>query len=140
MPDLTHDDCRRATTFATMLSLDEHGDPLPPVRIRVDLSWGPLAPHEVRFWFRLHRDYPACWDIGRELLTQGLNGHAGLGDVSLLPDLRDRRRVELVIQRGEHRAAFRLRREFLADFLASLPEPGCDIADEIEEWLEVWSS
>jgi hypothetical protein len=56
--------------------------------------------------------------MSRELLAAGLDGPAGLGDVSLLPALDDPNRLELIVSNGTgHNACFRIPRAPLAAFL-----------------------
>jgi hypothetical protein len=111
-------------------------DPQQPAyrpRVKTELSWSPRCPHRVTVTF--HHWRRVRWCFARDLFTAGLDGPAGRGDVAVMPDFRDRRRVELVLDAPTGRVGFRVLRTVLAKFLAAtqLPEP-------VEGWpgLDAW--
>ncbi len=124
----------RRVSFA-FLKKRRSGDDRYP-RVSTELFWSPRCPDEVRLTFQTRRS-PVVWVVARELLAAGLDGPAGVGDLSLLPDLRDCRRLLLVLDTPNGRAVLRVRRDVLAGFLAELPESpsGSGLADEVEAWL-----
>lgn len=78
----------------------------------------PLAPFEVVVWFGTE-DAGAEWTLSRELLVEGLDGPAGVGDVRLWPS---RTRVLLELsgindRGGVEQVAYRLSRASLRAFL-----------------------
>lgn len=47
------------------------------------LRYEPADPYVVRAAFFVHSDEPVEWILGRDLLTDGLNGCAGHGDIRI---------------------------------------------------------
>ena len=90
------------------------------VRFNVALHWHPDRPLDV-YLLVGHTGRRQVWTVGRDLLIAGLDAPAGVGDVSIMPDLRSHdRRVELVLrgQRGiGHNAALSLPVDPLSRFL-----------------------
>ena len=82
--------------------------------IRVALSWSRSNPLEV--WLEFP-DAGVYWVVARELLAQGLAGPAGLGDVTLLPDLHDPRWLELILSSPDGVVGLRLPAAELTEFL-----------------------
>ncbi|MFC5992907.1 SsgA family sporulation/cell division regulator [Pseudonocardia hispaniensis] len=89
----------------------------PPVQ--VILTWRPTRPHEVTL--TAPGAAPgAAWVFARDLLAAGLDAPAGLGDVSVLPDLAaEEERVELVLSSPSGRMALPLPVAVLRSFLAA---------------------
>jgi sporulation and cell division protein SsgA len=84
--------------------------------IKTILSWSADDPYAITISLttkRLARD----WLVSRDLLLAALNGPVGLGDVSVFPDIRDDRRLELVISSPDGKAGFRMSRRSLTTFL-----------------------
>lgn len=110
---------------------------------RVDLDPGtlipstwvfdPLMPFEVVAWFGTE-DEGVEWTFSREMLVEGLDGPAGVGDVRLRPS---RTRVLLQLSGindhgGEERATFGMSRASLRAFLGvtfALVPAGCEDVD-----------
>jgi len=79
------------------------------VRARQIVPW----PTDCEFSLRYHRDDPLVvrlvaagyehlpWEIGRDLLADGLVGHAGYGDVRLWPESSPRGELLLVVLAGD---------------------------------------
>lgn len=82
--------------------------------IRVALRWSRQRPLEV--WLEFP-DAGVHWVVARELLASGLAGPAGLGDVMLLPDLRDPAWLELILSSPDGVVGLRLPAAELTDFL-----------------------
>lgn len=103
-----------------------------PVGVSVTLEWTSNDPFAVT----LHFPGPTTWTTSRDVLAAGCDGAAGLGDVTVLPDLDDEQWLELVISSPNGRAGFRLPRSVLATFLAStweLMPAGAEVMPD--EWL-----
>src|ERR671919_696784 len=58
-----------------------------PIRVRGLLRWTSTDPHTVALVFHPGAGTEVTWLVGRDLLAAGVAGPAGLGDVSILPDL-----------------------------------------------------
>jgi hypothetical protein len=74
---------------------------------RLSLRWISTDPHTVALVFRPGTAAEITWLIGRDLLAAGVHGPAGLGDVSILPDLRSGAHRELVLSSPSGRRGFR---------------------------------
>lgn len=93
----------------------------------------PLAPFEVVTWFGTE-DAGAEWTFSRELLVEGLDGPAGVGDVRLWPS-----RTQVLLELsgvndrgGPQQVAYRLSRASLRAFLGvtfTLVPAGCEDVD-----------
>jgi hypothetical protein len=88
-----------------------------PIRVRGLLRWTSTDPHTVALVFRPGTRAEVTWLIGRDLLDAGVHGPAGLGDVSVLPDLRSGVHRELVLSSPTGRRAFRFPVAPLVSFL-----------------------
>lgn len=88
-------------------------------RVPIVLTWAPRNPLVVTLSFPNAYGGPVCWHVGRELLAAGLLGPAGLGDVTLLPDLVSAARLELILSSPTGRIGFRVPRATLVAFLKS---------------------
>jgi hypothetical protein len=78
------------------------------IPVRGVLRWISTDPHTVAVVFRPGGTTEVTWLIGRALLAAGVHGPAGLGDVSVLPDLRSGAHRELVLSSPSGRRGFRL--------------------------------
>ncbi|GEL19318.1 SsgA family sporulation/cell division regulator [Pseudonocardia asaccharolytica] len=85
----------------------------PPMQ--VILTWRPTRPHEITL-----AAGRTSWVFARDLLAAGLDAPAGLGDVSILPDLAaEEERVELVLSAPSGRMALPLPVDALRTLLAA---------------------
>jgi hypothetical protein len=95
------------------------------------LTWSRADPLTVRMRFP---EAGVQWMVARELLALGLLGPAGLGDVTLLPDLDDPGHLELILSSPDGSVCLQLRRCELVGFLSAIwrlipggePEPAPD--------------
>jgi hypothetical protein len=85
--------------------------------VRGLLRWSSTDPHTVAVVFRPGTRGEVVWLVGRDLLAAGVHGPAGLGDVSVLPDLRSTAHRELVLSSPQGRRAFRMPVAALVAFL-----------------------
>ncbi|NBM15528.1 SsgA family sporulation/cell division regulator [Streptomyces sp. GC420] len=98
-------------------------------RIPVDLRYETNDPYAVRLTFHLPGDAPVGWAFGRDLLSGGLIGPCGDGDVHIAPADPEEAlgEVLLKLQVGGERALFRAGTAPLLAFLdrtAKLVPPG----------------
>jgi sporulation and cell division protein SsgA len=78
----------------------------PPLRLRMRLQYESTDPYVVRAAFSVaDGDEAVEWNLGRELLAEGLTGPAGEGDVRMWPARRRGRQVLYLILRSRERAA-----------------------------------
>jgi hypothetical protein len=77
------------------------------IPVRGLLRWISTDPHTVALVFRPGGATEITWLIGRDLLAAGVHGPAGLGDVSILPDLHSGAHRELVLSSPSGRRGFR---------------------------------
>lgn len=68
-----------------------------PIRVRGLWRWISTDPHTVAMAFHPGTRAEVTWLVGRDLLAAGVRGPVGLGDVSVLPDLRSGAHRELVL-------------------------------------------
>src|SRR5690606_20149188 len=87
------------------------------IPVRGLLRWISTDPHTVGLVFRPGTPAAITWLIGRDLLAAGVAGPAGLGDVSILPDLRSGAHRELVLSSPSGRRGFRFPVTALVAFL-----------------------
>lgn len=92
--------------------------PTPPRRpvLEVTLSWRADDPYAVAVTFP---GLDQRWVFSRCLLAAGLTGPAGLGDVSILPDLTDPTRRELILSSPSGRIGFLLEVHAIEEFLGA---------------------
>jgi Streptomyces sporulation and cell division protein, SsgA len=113
-------------------------DPQQPTyrpRVKTELSWSPRCPHRVTVTFHRH-GHTVEWSFARDLLAAGVDGPAGWGDVAVMPDFRDWRRVELILDSPAGRVGFRVLRTVLTQFLAATALPGpVDAWPGLDAWL-----
>jgi hypothetical protein len=95
-----------------------------PVIVRGLLRWISTDPHTVALVFRPGTYAEVTWLIGRDLLASGVHGPAGLGDVSILPDVRSGAHRELVLSSPSGRRGFRFPVAALVAFLDRTREIG----------------
>jgi hypothetical protein len=95
-----------------------------PITVRGVLRWTSTDPHTAALVFRPGTSAEVTWLIGRDLLADGVHGPAGLGDVSILPDLRSRAYRELVLSSPTGRRGFRFPVAALVAFLDRTGETG----------------
>jgi hypothetical protein len=88
-----------------------------PISVRGLLRWTSTDPHAVALVFHPGTRAEVTWLIGRELLTDGVHGPAGLGDVSILPDLRSGAHRELVLSSPDGHRGLRFPVAALVAFL-----------------------
>lgn len=77
------------------------------IPVRGVLRWISTDPHTVALVFQPGGAAAITWLIGRDLLAAGVAGPAGLGDVSILPDLHSGAHRELVLSSPSGRRGFR---------------------------------
>lgn len=53
----------------------------PGADLLMTLAYSPAAPWEVRAYFHIGLDTPVDWKFGRQLLIEGIENRAGMGDV-----------------------------------------------------------
>lgn len=105
------------------------------LRVKVELFWSSWHPYAVTLSFAV-RSGRVDWIVSRDLLAAGLDGPVGVGDVAVLPDFRDRRRVELILDSPSGRVGFRVRRAVLAGFLAATSgHESVEVTAELDEWV-----
>ncbi|MFF6995978.1 SsgA family sporulation/cell division regulator [Streptomyces sp. NPDC008313] len=77
-------------------------------RIPVELRYETCDPYAVRLTFHLPGDEPVTWAFGRELLSDGVEGACGEGDVHITPDADEESGDVLIrLQVGCDQALFR---------------------------------
>jgi hypothetical protein len=86
------------------------------IPVRGLLRWTSTDPHTVAMVFRPGAG-TVTWFVGRDLLAAGVHGPAGLGDVSILPDLHSSTHRELVLSSPSGRRGFRFPVAALVTFL-----------------------
>lgn len=89
-----------------------------PVPLAGVLSWDSAAPIEVHLTI-LHDAGETVWLIGRDLLTAGLHGTAGEGDVRIKPHPSEAHIVQIDLSSDNGFATLTLRRQVLGDFLSA---------------------
>jgi Streptomyces sporulation and cell division protein, SsgA len=95
-----------------------------PITVRALLRWASTDPHTVAVVFRPGTAVEVTWLVGRDLLADGLRGPAGLGDVSVLPDLRSSMYRELVLSTPAGQRGLRFPVAALVAFLERTRETG----------------
>jgi hypothetical protein len=95
-----------------------------PRTVRGLLRWTSTDPHVVAVVFRPGARTEVTWLVGRDLLASGVAGPAGLGDVSVLPDLHSSAHRELVLSSPSGRRSFRFPVSVLVAFLERTCENG----------------
>jgi hypothetical protein len=95
-------------------------------RTTVRCFWSAHQPHEVILTFRTWRQGCVEWHVGIELLVNGLNGPAGVGDVTIIPSLDDPQAVELILTDSACPlglgAGFTVAKQALREFLVEIQE------------------
>ncbi|MGW2657021.1 SsgA family sporulation/cell division regulator [Streptomyces sp. NPDC001478] len=87
-------------------------------RVLTRLYYSPDMPHSVEVTFHLGDDHaPVAWNIGRDLLRDGLSGPAGLGDVQIGPASLDSRTLSLRLYSPHGTAEFSVPGQALDFFL-----------------------
>ncbi|MFF8902531.1 SsgA family sporulation/cell division regulator [Streptomyces lydicus] len=87
-------------------------------RVLATLHYSPDTPHCVEVTFALGGDHaPVTWNLGRELLRDGLSGPAGIGDVQIGPTDLPSRTLRLRLHSPHGTAEFSLPGQALGDFL-----------------------
>jgi hypothetical protein len=107
--------------MASPIAFPDGGDRIP---VRGLLRWTSTDPHTVALVFRPGAGSEVTWLVGRDLLAAGVAGPAGLGDVSILPDLHSSAHRELVLSSPSGRRAFRFPVAALVAFLDRTREMG----------------
>jgi hypothetical protein len=99
--------------------------------VDVVFIWNPARPHEVTATLQGEGYSSRRWVFDRELLVAGLTRAAGLGSVTVLPDLfsadafpAHRRRVEVLLSAPEETVALPLEVAKLREFLAATAAGG----------------
>lgn len=106
---------RRKVRFGLLIegvAPSEAGRPM----LSVTLSWRAEDPYAVTVTFP-RQEQRVRWVLGRCLLAAGLEGPAGLGDVSVLPDLECSGQVELILSSPDGRIGFLVEIGVLEEFL-----------------------
>lgn len=83
--------------------------------ITVTMYWSPRTPFEVAIKFHTKRKSPE-WVISRQLLADGLEGHAGGYDVTIRPSWDDSR-IELCLDSPTGHAELLMYRHSITKFL-----------------------
>lgn len=78
---------------------------------RIELSYDPGDPYVVKLTFL---DQDVCWEFARSVLAEGVEGHAGLGDVRAWPSLGY---VHLRLANDGEMVTLELRRRWVESFL-----------------------
>lgn len=105
----------------------------PPVPVQVELRYDTRDPYAVQAAFRTGRAGWVEWVFSRDLLTEGLIGSAGDGDVRIRPVADDAVEIELSSPSGH--ATFRAATRDVSDFLSrthDVIEPGGE-----DRWLDL---
>ena len=122
------------------LVVPEHGT----VPLVASLHYSADDPYAIRMAFHVGADAPVEWIFARELLTAGLNGHSGEGDVQVWPSQEPGRGVlNLTLSSPFGEARFEAPREATAAFLARTFEviaagqegKFLDVDDELDDLL-----
>ncbi|MFF0387983.1 SsgA family sporulation/cell division regulator [Kitasatospora sp. NPDC004615] len=97
---------RRADDPDCVQLLDVTVRPCPGLRVSVParLRYYRTDPYAVHLDCHADLDEPITWLFGRELLTEGLNGRAGLGDVTVRRSPADPGRLAIALTTPGHTA------------------------------------
>ena len=88
------------------------------VELMASLYYTAADPYAVRLAFHLGLDESIEWVIARELLLEGLDNRAGLGDVQVWPAHADTSTIYLSLTSPSGDALFEVPRDKIADFLS----------------------
>jgi hypothetical protein len=102
-----------------------------PHTIPVTLTFDPGKPFEVAFTFP-RRTCGDQWVISRDLLIDGLNAPAGIGDVRIFP--LGCLAVGILLDNGQDSACLKMDRDILTRFLADTASAD-DFLSDLEQWL-----
>ena len=131
-----------SATIATELDLElvvpEHGG----VPLTASLCYRGDDPYAIRMAFHVGRESPVEWVFSRDLLAEGLDRHAGEGDVRIWPSCR-RDVLNISLSSPQGRAHFEAPLAAFTSFLLRTAEavpPGreresADIDGELDSWL-----
>jgi hypothetical protein len=123
------------TTIRSTAVFDLVGPPNPPVPVQVEMRYDTRDPYAVQAAFRTGRAGWVEWVFSRDLLTEGLLGAAGSGDVRIRPAEGDAESVEIELSSPSGHATFRAASREVSEFLARTHEivaPGCE-----DDWLDL---
>ena len=123
------------TTIRSTAVFDLVGPPNPPVPVQVEMRYDTRDPYAVQAAFRTGRAGWVEWVFSRDLLTDGLLGAAGAGDVRIRPADGDPESVEIELSSPSGHATFRAASGEVSEFLARTHEivaPGSE-----DDWLDL---
>ena len=120
-------------TIRSTAVFDLVGPTNPPVPVQVELRYDTRDPYAVQAAFRTGRAGWVDWVFSRDLLTEGLIGPVGDGDVRIRPADGDAVEIELSSPSGH--ATFRATVGDVSDFLGrthDVIQPGSE-----DDWLDL---
>lgn len=110
------------TTIRSTAVFDLVGPPNPPVPVQVEMRYDTRDPYAVQAAFRTGRAGWVEWVFSRDLLTEGLLGAAGAGDVRIRPAAGDGESIEIELSSPSGHATFRAASREVSEFLARTHE------------------
>jgi len=123
------------TTIRSTAVFDLVGPPNPPVPVQVEMRYDTRDPYAVQASFRTGRAGWVEWVFSRDLLTEGLLGASGAGDVRIRPSDGDAESIEIELSSPSGHATFRAASHEVSEFLARTHEivaPGAE-----DDWLDL---
>ncbi|GAA4778665.1 SsgA family sporulation/cell division regulator [Actinomycetospora chlora] len=123
------------TTIRSTAVFDLVGPPNPPVPVQVEMRYDTRDPYAVQAAFRTGRAGWVEWVFSRDLLTEGLLGASGAGDVRIRPSDHDGESIEIELSSPSGHATFRAASREVSEFLARTHEivaPGAE-----DDWLDL---
>jgi hypothetical protein len=123
------------TTIRSTAVFDLVGPPNPPVPVQVEMRYDTRDPYAVQAAFRTGRAGWVEWVFSRDLLTEGLLGVSGAGDVRIRPADHDAESIEIELSSPSGHATFRAASREVSEFLARTHEivaPGSE-----DDWLDL---
>ncbi|MEV4556766.1 SsgA family sporulation/cell division regulator [Kitasatospora sp. NPDC049285] len=114
-----HDRLDRAGDADCVLLLDVVVEPCPGLQVSVParLRYHRADPYAVHLDCHADLDDPITWLFARDLLSAGLDGWAGIGDVTIRRSLADPELVAIALSTPGHTAVLRTPVEPVRDFL-----------------------
>lgn len=137
---MTNSSATVSAELGLSLLVPEHG----AVPLVASLHYSAADPYAIRMAFHVGGDDPVEWIFARELLTAGMEAHAGEGDVRVWPSLdQDRDLVNLALSSPFGDAHFEAPRSATAAFLsrtfemiaAGAESEFLDVDDELDDLL-----
>jgi hypothetical protein len=137
---MTNSSATVSAELGLSLLVPEHG----AVPLVASLHYSAADPYAIRMAFHVGGDDPVEWIFARELLTAGMEAHAGEGDVRVWPSLdQDRDLLNLALSSPFGDAHFEAPRSATAAFLsrtfemiaAGAESEFLDVDDELDDLL-----